>query len=134
MNRSMDVAGVITEVVDEEGVVVSVFLTIWGRLFPLGFPGAWVDRHSLALCPFLRQRKQSPSLIHQARSAGESFLRRTVSMSMALGSLVDEEPEVKDESGKPCPFLRARIRAFCRWKSTALPIQALSVSGTFSIE
>ena len=53
MNRSMGVAGVIMEVVDEEGVVVSVFLTIWGWLFPLGFPGVWVDRHSLALCPFL---------------------------------------------------------------------------------
>ena len=130
----MGVAGAIMEVVDGEGVVVSVFLTIWGWLFPLGFPDAWVDRHSLALCPFLRQRKQSPSLIHRARSAGESFLRRIVSMSMASGSLVNEELEVKEVSGKPCPFLRARMRAFCRWKSMALLIQALSVSGTFSIE
>ena len=31
MNRSMGVAGVIVEVVDEEGAVVSVFLTIWGQ-------------------------------------------------------------------------------------------------------
>ena len=49
MNRLMGVAGVIMEVVGEEGVVVSVFLTIWGQLFILGFPGVWVDRHSLAL-------------------------------------------------------------------------------------
>ena len=114
MNRSMGVAGVITEVVDEEGVVVLVFLTIWGRWFPLGFPGVWFDWHSLALCPFLRQQKQSPSLIHQARSAGESFLRRIVSTSIALGSLVGVELEVKEERGRPCPFLRARMRAFCR--------------------
>ena len=134
MNRSMGMAEAMVGVVDEEGVVVSAFLIIWGRWFPLGFPGAWVDRHSLALCPFLQQWKQSPSQMHRARSAGESFLRRIVSMSMASGSLVTEEPEVKEESGKPCPFLRARMQAFCRWKSMALPIQALSVSGTFSIE
>ena len=66
MNRSMGVAGAIVGVVDEEGVEVSVFLTIWGRLFPLGFPGVWADRHSLALWPFLQQRKQSPSLMHRA--------------------------------------------------------------------
>ena len=35
MNRSMGVAGVI---VGEGEVVVSVFLTIWGWLFPLVFP------------------------------------------------------------------------------------------------
>ena len=134
MNWLMGVAGAMVGVVDEEGVVVSVFLTIWGQWFPLGFPSAWVDQHSLALCPFLQQQKQSPSQIHQAQSAGESFLRWIVSTSMASGSLVAEELEVKEESGKPCPFLRARIRAFCQWKSTALPIQALSVSGTFSIE
>ena len=52
MNRSMGVAGVIVGIA---GVVVSVFLTIWGRLFPLGFPVVWVDWHSLALCPFFRQ-------------------------------------------------------------------------------
>ena len=38
MNRSMGVAGAMAGVADEEEVVVSVFLTIWGRLFPLGFP------------------------------------------------------------------------------------------------
>ena len=43
MNRSMGVAGAMVGAVDEEGVDVSVFLTIWGQLFPLGFPGAWVD-------------------------------------------------------------------------------------------
>ena len=82
MNRLMGVAGVIAEVVDKEGVVVSVFLTIWGQLFPLGFPIVWVDRHSLALCPFLRQRKHNPSLMHRAQLARESFLRQTVSTSM----------------------------------------------------
>ena len=134
MNRSMGVAGAMVGVVDEEGVDVSVFLTIWGRLFPLGFPGAWVDQHSLALCPFLWQWKQSPSLMYRARSAGESFLRQTTSTSMALGSLAGCELEVKEERGRPCPFLRARMQAFCRWKSMALFIQALSKSGTFSME
>ena len=38
MNRLMGVAGVMVGAVDKEEVVVSVFLTIWGRLFPLGFP------------------------------------------------------------------------------------------------
>ena len=52
MNMSM---GVAVAIVGVAGLVVSVFLTIWGRLFPLGFPVVWVDRHSLALCPFLRQ-------------------------------------------------------------------------------
>ena len=93
MNRSMSVTGVMAGVVDKEGVDVSVFLIIWGQLFPLGFPGAWVDQHSLALCPFLRQWKQSPSLMHCMRSAGESFLRRIMSMSMALGSLAGCELE-----------------------------------------
>ena len=55
-------------------------------------------------------------------------------MSMASGSLVDGELEVKEESGRPCPFLKARMQAFCQWKSMALPIQVLSISGTFSIE
>ena len=54
MNRSMGVAGVIAGIVGE-GEVVSVFLTIWGQLFPFGFPIVWVDRHSLVLCPFLQQ-------------------------------------------------------------------------------
>ena len=53
MNRSMGVAGVIVGIVDNEGVVVLAFLTIWGQLFPLDFPEVWVDQHSLALCPFL---------------------------------------------------------------------------------
>ena len=53
---------------------------------------------------------------------------------MALGSLVDDELEVKEERGRLCPFLRVRMRAFCQWKSMALPIQALSESGTFSME
>ena len=57
-----------------------------------------------------------------------------MSTSMASGSRVDEELVVKEERGRPCPFLRARMRAFCQWKSMALPIQALSESGTFSIE
>ena len=57
-----------------------------------------------------------------------------MSTSMASGSRVDEELAVKEERGRPCPFLRARMRAFCQWKSMALPIQALSVLGTFSIE
>ena len=43
MKRSMGVAGVIAGVVDEEGVLVSVFLTIWGWLLSLGFPIVWVD-------------------------------------------------------------------------------------------
>ena len=30
MNRLMDMAGAIVGIVDEEGVVVSAFLTIWG--------------------------------------------------------------------------------------------------------
>ena len=38
MNRLMGVAVAMAGVADEEEVVVSVFLTIWGRLFPLGFP------------------------------------------------------------------------------------------------
>ena len=38
MNRSIGVMGVMVGVVDVEEVVVSVFLTIWERLFPLGFP------------------------------------------------------------------------------------------------
>ena len=38
MNRSMGVAVVMVGVADEEEVVVSVFLTIWGWWFPLGFP------------------------------------------------------------------------------------------------
>ena len=83
MNRSM---GVAVAIVGAAGVVVSVFLTIWGRLFPLGFPVVWVERHSLALCPFLQQQKHNPSLIHRALSAGESFFSRTVSTSIALGS------------------------------------------------
>ena len=45
-----------------------------------------------------------------------------VSTSMASESLVDEELEVKEESSRPCPFLRARMQAFCRWKLMALPI------------
>ena len=52
MNRSMGVASVMAGIA---GVVVLVFLTIWGRLFPLDFSVIWVDQHSLALCPFLRQ-------------------------------------------------------------------------------
>ena len=52
MNRSMGMAGVIAGIVGD-GEVVLVFLTIWGWLFPLGFPIIGVDRHSLALCPFL---------------------------------------------------------------------------------
>ena len=66
MKRLMGMAGVIAGVVGEGGVVVSVFLTIWGQLFPLGFPIVVVDRHSLALCPFLQQQKHSPSLMHHA--------------------------------------------------------------------
>ena len=38
MNRSMGVAGAMVGVADEEEVLVSVFLTIWERLFPLCFP------------------------------------------------------------------------------------------------
>ena len=38
MNRLMGVAGAMAGVADEEEVVVSVFLTIWEWLFPLGFP------------------------------------------------------------------------------------------------
>ena len=55
-------------------------------------------------------------------------------MSMALGSLTGCKLEEKEKRGRPCPFLRARMRAFCWWKSMALFIQALSVSGTFSME
>ena len=65
-NRLMGIAGVIAGVVDEEEVVVSVFLTIWGQLFPLGFPNGCIGLHSLALCPFLWQQKHSPSLMHWA--------------------------------------------------------------------
>ena len=53
MNRLMGMVGVIAGIVGEGEVVVSVFLTICGQLFPLGFPAVWVDWHSLALCPFL---------------------------------------------------------------------------------
>ena len=109
MNRSMGVAGVIAGIVGKGEVVVLVFLTICGRLFPLGFPAVWVDQHSLALCPFLWQQKHSPSLMHCVRSAGESFFKQIISTSMALGSLVDDELEVKEERGRPCPFLRARM-------------------------
>ena len=35
----MGVTGVMVVVVDVEGAEVSVFLTIWRRLFLLGFPG-----------------------------------------------------------------------------------------------
>ena len=38
MNKLMGVVGAMAGVVDEGEVVVSVFLTIWGWLFPLGFP------------------------------------------------------------------------------------------------
>ena len=55
MNRLMDVAGAIVGIVDNEGVVVLAFLTIWGQLFPLGFPEVWVNQHLLVLCPFLQQ-------------------------------------------------------------------------------
>ena len=72
--------------------------------------------------------------MHQARSVGESFLRWRVSISMALGSLVEHELEENEERGKPCPFLRVMIQAFCLWKLIAFSIQALSVVGTFSME
>ena len=55
-------------------------------------------------------------------------------MSMALGSLVECELEGNKERGKPFPFLRAMMRAFCLWKSMAFSIQALRVVGTFSME
>ena len=38
MNRSMGVAGAMAGVAGKAEVVVSVFLTIWERLFPLDFP------------------------------------------------------------------------------------------------
>ena len=38
MNKSMGVASAMAGVADEEEVVISVFLTIWGQLFPLDFP------------------------------------------------------------------------------------------------
>ena len=72
--------------------------------------------------------------MHCAQSAGKSFLRQTASTSMVLGSLAGCGLEEKEERGKPCPFLRARMQAFYLWKSMALFIQALSESGTFSIE
>ena len=109
----MGMAGAMAGIVGKEEVVVSVFLTICGQLFPLGLPAVWVDQHSLALCPFLWQQKHSPSLIHHARLAGESFFKQIISTSMALESLVGNELEVKEERGRPCPFLRARMRAFC---------------------
>ena len=72
--------------------------------------------------------------MHQARLAGESFFKRMVLTSMGLGSLVECELEENEERGKPCPFLRAMIRAFCLWKLMAFSIQALRVVGTFSME
>ena len=78
--------------------------------------------------------KADPSLMHQARSAGESFFKRIVSMSMASGSLVEHELEGNEKRGKPFPFLRALMRACCLWKSMAFSIQALRVVGTFSME
>ena len=53
---------------------------------------------------------------------------------MALESLVECKLEENEERGKPCPFLRAMIRAFCLWKLMAFSIQALRVVGTFSME
>ena len=60
-------------------------------------------------CPFLQHLKQSPSLMQQARSAGESFLKWMVSTSMTSGSLVERELEEKEERGEPCPFLRVMM-------------------------
>ena len=60
--------------------------------------------------------------------------RKIVTTSMASGSLAEHELEENEERGKPCPFLRAMMRAFCMWKSMAFSIQALRVVGTFSME
>ena len=54
--------------------------------------------------------------------------------SIASGSLVGRKLEGNEERGKPFPFLRAKMRAFCLWKSMAFSIQALRVVGTFSME
>ena len=72
--------------------------------------------------------------MHWAQSAGESFFKQTVSMSMASGSLEECELGENEERGRPCPFLRAMIQAFCLWKLMAFSIQALRVVGTFSME
>ena len=53
---------------------------------------------------------------------------------MALGSLVECRLEENEERGKPCPFLRAIMQAFCLWKLMAFSIQALRVVGTFFME
>ena len=53
---------------------------------------------------------------------------------MASGSWVECELEGNEERGKPFPFLRAMMQAFCLWKSMAFSIQALGVVGTFSME
>ena len=82
-----------------------------------------MDRHSFALCPFLRHLKQSPSLMHQAQSAGDNFLKQIASTSMVSGSLVERELEGNEERGKPFPFLRAMMRAFCLWKSMAFSME-----------
>ena len=70
--------------------------------------------------------------MQQAQSAGKSFFKWIVSISMALGFLVECELEEKEERGKLCPLLRVMMHAFCLWKLIALPIQALRVSGVFS--
>ena len=72
--------------------------------------------------------------MHRAQSAGESFFKQRVSISMASGSLAEPELEGNEERGKPFPFVRALMQACCLWKSMAFSIQALRVVGTFSME
>ena len=88
----------------------------------------------VCLCPFLWHLKQSSSLMHQAQSARENFFRWTALTSMASGSLAEHGLEENKERGRPFPFLKAMMRAFCLWKLMAFSIQALRVVGTFSME
>ena len=116
--------------VGEEEEVLA-FLTSWGWWFPFGFPCVWEDQHSFVLCSFLRHLKQSPSLMQQAWSAGESFFKWMASTSMASGSLMECELEEMEKRGKSCPFLRVMMQACCLWKLMALSIHPLRLSGTF---
>ena len=116
---------------DDGGFNVSNLL---GAIVSLGFPRCLRGPAFICTVFFLAALKQSPSLMHQAWSARDSFFKQMVSTSMASGSLVECELEENEERGKPFPFLRAMMHAFCLWKLMAFSIQALRVVGTFSME
>ena len=91
------------------GGEVSMVLTCWGQLIFPQVPWVQGELQLFALCPFFQHLKQSPSLMQHVCLAGESFFKWTKSISMALGSLVGQKVEEKEERGKPCPLLRAKM-------------------------